>query len=96
MSPLGDTILWSAIPVAALLLAAAAIAYWFRRRSPIRTESSQLRVERAYLAARNQAAPGLPSGEPGHLAPGGPAGTQLAGGAATSRDSGLAASRDSR
>jgi hypothetical protein len=51
-----DTVLWSAIPVALLLLASVVTTYWLLRRRPFPMEESQVRVERAYIAARK--APG--------------------------------------
>ena len=59
MTLLGDVILWSALPVAVLLLAAAVGGCWLWRRGPFPTESSQVRVADAYLAAKNQATEGV-------------------------------------
>jgi len=59
--------LWSIIPIAVLLVATAG-AYWYLRKRPVTTESSQLLVAEAYLAAtsqtaqRGQAGPGDPAG----------------------------------
>lgn len=61
MTPLGYTIVWSAIPVAVLLLGAAVSAYWLAHKRPFPTEPSHVRVARAYLAAKNQAARDVPA-----------------------------------
>jgi len=47
--------LWSIIPIAVLLVATAG-AYWYLRKRPVTTESSQLLVAEAYLAATSQTA----------------------------------------
>jgi hypothetical protein len=47
--------LWSIIPIA-VLLAVTAGGYWYLRKRPVTTESSQLRVAEAYLAATSQTA----------------------------------------
>jgi hypothetical protein len=52
MNPVWDTVLWSAIPVALLLLASVVTAYWLPRRRPFPMEESQVRVERAYIAVQ--------------------------------------------
>jgi hypothetical protein len=63
--------LWSIIPIAVLLVIAAG-AYWYLRKRPVTTESSQLRVAEAYLAATSQTAQRRPAGL------GGPAGLHSA------------------
>lgn len=67
MGPLWQAVIWSAIPVALLLLAAAVSVYALRRRQPRRRVDH---VERAYLDARAQelsAAPEPARGSSRHL-----------------------------
>lgn len=47
-----QAILWSAVLIAILLIVVAAGAYRISRKRPFPAERSQLRVERAYRAAR--------------------------------------------
>ena len=63
-----DAVLWSAIPVAVLLLACAVGAYWLSHRRPFPMERSQARVERAYLATRDQSAKGVSPDQSEHSA----------------------------
>ena len=66
MDPSWDIFFWSAIPVAVLLLACAASAYWLPRRRPRPLENAQERVERAYRGAKSQPAGGGRC-QPGHV-----------------------------
>ena len=56
MDPFWDVFLWSAVPLAVLILAAAVGAYWLSHRRPRQREDAQARVARAYFDAQNQAA----------------------------------------
>lgn len=80
MSPLWYSVLWSAIPVAVLLLASIAAIYGLAHRQPSPPrEGSEERVERAYLAAMNQRARDMPASLPGRSAGQDVAGVRLAG-----------------
>jgi len=56
-----QAIVWSAVLIGILLIIMAAGTYWIGRRRP--TESSQLRVERAYRAATSRAAEKVPASQ---------------------------------
>ena len=62
MDPVWQAVIWSAIPVAVLLLAFAVAAYGLMHRQPRRREDL---VERAYLDARARAGHGASQPEPG-------------------------------
>jgi hypothetical protein len=59
MYPLWDVVLWSAIPIAVLLIASAAGAYGLTHRRPSAREDP---VQRAYLDAKAQAARNMAAG----------------------------------
>lgn len=57
MYPLGDVVLWPAIPIAVLLLACAAAAHGLAHRQ---THAQEDPVARAYLNAKARAATSMP------------------------------------
>jgi uncharacterized iron-regulated membrane protein len=59
-----QAIVWSAVLIAILLIIMAAGTYWIWRKRAFPAESSQLRVERAYRAATNQAIEKVPANQP--------------------------------
>lgn len=69
MNLIWDSVLWSAVPVAVLLIGAAVGSYRLSRKWPLPVESSQARVARAYLAATEQAADTVLPDQPGRSVP---------------------------
>jgi hypothetical protein len=61
MYPLGDIVLWSAIPIAVLLIVSAAAAYELMHR-PLRPQEDP--VQRAYLDAKARAAENTEAASP--------------------------------
>jgi hypothetical protein len=65
MYPLGDVVLWSAIPIAVLLIVSAGAAYGLVHR-PLSPQEDP--VQRAYLDAKARAAKNTEAGQSGHSA----------------------------